>query len=107
MSSDTVYEDESMPGRPNPARAGLGCLFMLPAIILCIGTLLLPTTQVFNTSLTNNNGLNTATVTYVGMANYTRELQDPVFSKALSNTLFLTLIRLAAVAIIPPILALA
>ena len=69
-------------------REGLGLLFISPWLLGFIAFGLYPTLASLYYSFTNYTGFGTPDIT--GLRNYVRMVQDPVFWKAIWNTLYLT-----------------
>jgi lactose/L-arabinose transport system permease protein len=65
-------------------------LFLLPTIVLFLGFKLYPYLSAFWTSLTSNIG---GVITFVGLDNYLRLLEDPLFYKALGNTALILVVQ--------------
>ena len=63
-------------------------LFLLPALVLYGVFFIYPSIQAIAMSLTNLTGFN-PTGGFVGLQNYQRQFHDPVFHKALGNTLMI------------------
>ncbi|MBN1977247.1 MAG: sugar ABC transporter permease, partial [Anaerolineae bacterium] len=82
--------------------AGLGLL--LPAIVCCISVLVLPTLGTIIQSLFGADGM---AVLSWGVDNYTYLFQDRRFSEVLGFTLSSVAVRVAVVAVVPLLLALA
>lgn len=78
-------------GRPRTARRALPVFaaipFLLPALALVGVLLLVPFAATVYQSLTQDNGF---TSTFIGLDNYVRLVQDPVFLQSLLNTLMWT-----------------
>ena len=83
-----------------------GLVLLLPASLACLMSLLVPTLNTLNLSL-QNASLTQSSSQYIGLMNYTRLFQDPVFSAAQTFTIQWIGVRLLAVAIVPVLLALA
>lgn len=106
MSVATTASDG--PVRANtrsPARAVLGLLLLIPALLACLFALALPTARTITTSLQDAAPLRDPQ--FVGGQNYTRLVQDPAFGEALRFTLALVGERVLVVAFVPLLLALA
>jgi lactose/L-arabinose transport system permease protein len=65
-------------------------LFLAPTILLFLGFKLYPYLSAFWTSLTSNIG---GVITFVGVDNYVRLLQDPLFYTALWNTALILVVQ--------------
>jgi ABC-type sugar transport system permease subunit len=105
MSTETPpAAGTGLPGRRNPLRALLGLVLLVPASLCCLTNLLLPTLQIFVTSLDKYDLLRPSQ--FVGLANYAALFRDAVLGPALGFTLLLTVERVLAVALVPPLLAL-
>jgi len=87
-------------------RVILGLALLIPASLACLGGLLVPTVSTFVLSL-QSTGLVVRDAKFVGLENYARLFQDPVFSAALGFTLSLLVVRVLVVAVAPLLLALA
>ncbi len=83
----------------------LGLLLLLPAAVCCGTSLAAPTVQTFLNSLNNVNL--TGPSQFVGAQNYARLPQMAGLGAAVGFTLAIALVRLLAVAVLPPILGLA
>jgi ABC-type sugar transport system permease subunit/ABC-type maltose transport system permease subunit len=82
--------------------AGFGLL--LPAMCICLFTLLIPTV---NTLLISLENIKIASAEFVGLENYSAVLKDPIFSKSLGLTFTLMLARVLSAAVVPLLLAVA
>ena len=87
-------------------RVILGLALLIPASLACLGGLLVPTVSTFVLSL-QSTSLVVRDARFVGLENYARLFQDPVFSAALGFTLSLLVVRVLVVAVAPLLLALA
>lgn len=92
-------------GTQSPARTVLSLLLIAPALLLCLFALAAPTFQTITMSLQDTSPLRDAR--FVGRANYTRLFGERGFGEALRFTLALAGERVAIVALVPPLLALA
>lgn len=76
-----------------------GYAFMLPSLVFFIGFVIIPMFMCIWTSFFDSNmNLNSAT-TFVGLANYIELWQDPVFLKALLNTVIIVVVSVPTVTI--------
>lgn len=89
----------------NPQQVILGLILLIPAALACIGSLIVPTLGTIITSFQKASLL--LPRQFVGMANYVGLFQDPFFSLALRFTLTMVGVRLLAVIVVPPLLAVA
>jgi ABC-type sugar transport system permease subunit/ABC-type glycerol-3-phosphate transport system permease component len=96
-------EQSSTSGKSVP-RIILGLALLVPAALCCLSGLFVPTIKTFITSLQEVNPL-AQEAEFVGLGNYTRLFQHPVFSEALGFTLSMLVTRLLVVAIVPLLLA--
>ena len=87
-------------------RVIVGLALLIPASLTCLGGLLVPTVSTFILSL-QSTSLVVRDARFVGLENYARLFQDPVFSAALGFTLSLLVVRVVVVAVAPLLLALA
>jgi ABC-type sugar transport system permease subunit len=81
-------------------------LFLAPGLLLFVVFRVYPLLEGLHLSFTNAR-LGRATLSYVGLANYTRLLDDPRFQVSLANTAFYTVASTLPILVIPLILALA
>lgn len=103
-----VTTPNDLPARAStrsPARTVLGLLLIAPALLLWLFALAAPTFQTITISLQDASPLRDAR--FVGGANYTRLFGERSFGEALRFTLALAGERVAIVALVPPLLALA
>lgn len=86
----------STPRRPGARRAAVALLFLLPGLLL-YGTFLLgPMLYSLRISLYDWNVFSPETSQWVGIDNYVRALTDPVFLRAVANTVAYTAITVPA-----------
>ena len=83
----------------------IGIVFLLPFLIHFSTFIIYPIISTVITSLTNTNFLSMNS-DFVGLSNYSRTLQDPLFKRALSNTVIYVLIDGIGVLIFGMIIAL-
>jgi ABC-type sugar transport system permease subunit len=108
-ANETIAIDDQEPKAANGSSravsilAGLG--LMIPAVLACLSGYLWPTVRTFWLSL-RDVGFNFDDSVFVGFENYSRLLSDRAFGEAIGFTALLTLVRLAAVAAVPLLLAL-
>lgn len=69
-------------------------VFLFPAVVLYIVFMIYPILQSIQLSFTNWGGYATVAPEPVGLANYTRMLADPIFRKALGNTIIYMVINI-------------
>lgn len=86
-------------------RVVLGLALLAPAGLCWISGLVVPTIETVITSLQEASPLQDAQ--FVGLENYIRLSQDPLFSNALSFTLSLLMVRVLVVTVVPLLLAFA
>ena len=79
--------------RRNMRAMGAAGLFMLPALALYAVFVLFPIVQAARYSLYDWNGLEPLT-DFIGLANFTRALSDPVFLGAVSHNAFIVILSL-------------
>lgn len=76
-----------------------GYLFMLPSLIFFVGFVVIPMVLcVFTSFFDANMNMNTPDV-FIGLANYVELWKDPVFLKALGNTLIIVLVSVPTVCV--------
>ncbi len=102
-TSDSVSGYEQQGCLSATGRAMIGLLLLLPGVLLCGATQLIPALGTVNMSLTDYDIITTAE--YVGFENYTRLFEDPVFGEALSYTFVIIIARVFVVALVPPLIA--
>lgn len=85
-------------------RVLLGLGLLLPAIVCCVSVLVLPTLNTIVDSL-HDKDLIREQAQFIGLENYARLFEDPVFSQALGFTLSLLVVRALVVAVVPLLLA--
>jgi ABC-type sugar transport system permease subunit len=100
---DTVNGNAS--GGKSWLRAVIGLGLLLPAVLCCISVLVLPTVSTVALSFFDYDVMTEPE--FVGGDNYGGIFQDPRFSEALRFTLSSVAVRLAVVAVVPLLLALA
>lgn len=88
----------------NIFRILMGLVLLVPASLCCLATLVLPTLQTATTSLTNASILGKSQ--FIGLQNYVKLFQDPMFAKATGFTLSLIVERLLMAILVPVLLAL-
>ncbi len=100
---NTVNENAS--GGKSWLRVVIGLGLLLPAVLCCVSVLVIPTLGTVALSFSNYDGIGAPD--FVGVSNYRSIFQAPPFSAALGFTLSSVAVRLAVVAIVPLLLALA
>jgi ABC-type sugar transport system permease subunit len=107
-ANETVAIDDQEPKAANGTSRVLSILgglgLLIPAALACLSGYLWPTVRTFWLSL-RDVGFDFSNSTSVGLANYERLLSDRALGAAIGFTLLLTVVRLAAVAVVPPLLA--
>jgi ABC-type sugar transport system permease subunit len=104
----TVVDDQEPKAASRTSRTAsilIGLGLMIPAALACLSGYLWPTARTFWLSL-RDVGFDLGDSAFVGFENYNRLLSDQAFGAAISFTFLLTLVRLAAVAAVPLLLAL-
>ncbi|MBN1813379.1 MAG: sugar ABC transporter permease, partial [Anaerolineae bacterium] len=86
-------------------RVVIGLGLLLPAILCCVSVLVIPTLGTVALSFSNYDGIGAPD--FVGVSNYRSIFQAPPFSAALGFTLSSVAVRVAVVAVVPLLLALA
>lgn len=66
--------------------AGIGSLFVAPAFLLLLSTVLVPLAMLVALSFTNYE-LGDLAIHWIGLGNFERALADPVFRRSIANTL--------------------
>lgn len=74
-----------------------GYLFLLPSLIFFLGFVVFPMFLCIYTSFFNSNLAANAEVHFVGLQNYITMLSDPVFKKAVVNTLIIVVVSVPTV----------
>ncbi|NCB33138.1 MAG: sugar ABC transporter permease [Erysipelotrichia bacterium] len=74
-----------------------GYLFMLPSLIFFIGFVIIPMFLCVYLSFTDSSLNATVQDHFIGFANYAELFSDPIFSKALQNTLIIVLVSVPVV----------
>lgn len=101
-------QDQKDTSHPAPQRNGLriifGLILVIPAMLSCGASLLVPTISTISMSFQRVN-LPSRQAQWVGAENYARLLQDSAFTGALGFTLALMVMRLLVVAVLPLLLA--
>ncbi len=64
----------------------------MPSLLIFVGLLAVPVASVVLTSFTRWTGFSLDNITWLGFSNYAELIYDPVFRKALLNTLLFTLV---------------
>jgi len=99
---------QNQPGQrnvPRALRALVGLALVLPSSLCCLATLALPTFQTMLMSMQNVSIKRTSE--FVGMENYSKLFESPIFGDAWGFTLLLTVERVLIAALVPLLLALA
>ncbi len=76
-----------------------GYLFLLPSLVFFIGFVVYPMAMCIWTSFTDANMDSNTSDTFIGLANYVELWQDPVFLKALWNTIIIVVVSVPVVCI--------
>jgi ABC-type sugar transport system permease subunit len=97
--------NENASGGKRWLRVLIGLGLLLPAGLCCVSLLVVPTLGTIGLSFFDFNLMSPAD--FVGSANYGELFQDPRFSEALGFTLSSAVVRVAVVAVVPLLLALA
>ncbi|BAS26053.1 ABC transporter permease [Limnochorda pilosa] len=87
-------------------QARLGWLLVLPTLLVLVGVALYPLVDTFLNSLTNARLGSSRAVRFVGLANYKDLFSDPVFLQAVGNTLYFTVVSVAAELVLGLLMAL-
>jgi ABC-type sugar transport system permease subunit len=103
ISMNTVNERAS--GGKSWLRVVIGLGLLLPALLCCVSVLVVPTGGTVALGFFDYDGLRPPA--FVGGENYGRVFQDPRFFEALRFTLTSVAVRVAVVAVVPLLLALA
>jgi ABC-type sugar transport system permease subunit len=93
--------------RPAPVRdpnPGWGLLLAAPALLLWLFGLVPPVLSTLYLSLTRTGGIS-GRGTFVGAANYGQLFDDGVYGRAAGFTVLVVVVRVVAVAVVPPLLA--
>lgn len=101
----TTDAHPSTHNRPNTGTIIGAILLLSPAVICCFLTLFVPTIRTFLLSMQNADLFSEAT--FVGLENYSRLFQDPIFWSALGFSFTHVVVRVIVVSIVPLLLALA
>ena len=76
-----------------------GYLFLLPSLVFFIGFVVIPMVMCVATSFTDANMNSNEVDHFVGLANYIELWQDPVFLKALVNTIIIVVVSVPVVTV--------
>ena len=105
MTTTTVAETTQRTAGNNPLHVVAGIALVVPALLACLVGLVAPSIGTIATSMQKASLIGPAQ--YIGLENYSRLFVDSAFTQALSLTLLVTLVRVLAVAILPPLIVLA
>ncbi len=83
----------------------VGALLFLPAAVLTILTLAVPTVRTIGTSMTSESVLRGGEAESVGFDNYTRVFEDPRFGASLGFALSLVLLPIVVAVVVAPLVA--
>ena len=76
-----------------------GYLFLLPSLVFFVGFVIYPMAMCIWTSFTDANMDSNTADTFIGLANYVELWQDPVFLKALWNTIIIVVVSVPVVCV--------
>ena len=76
-----------------------GYLFLLPSLLFFFGFVIYPMAMCIWTSFTDANMNSNTADTFIGLANYVELWQDPVFLKALVNTIIIVVVSVPVVCV--------